>query len=134
MTDAAAPVSVLNLAVAAGLEDEATFIALSAERIGDQLDALEWLHAIEAMLTAQALDLRRIAPAPGVAARLYAETRCHIPTLTGDRPQTAGLTALRAALTEPEVMAELLALAEFSPFDSIFGIASGPDSERNAAT
>ena len=134
VTDAAAPVSVLNLAVAAVLEDEATFIALSAERIGDQLDALEWLHAIEAMLTAQALDLRRIAPAPGVAARLYAETRCHIPTLTGDRPQTAGLTALRAALTEPEVMAELLALAEFSPFDSIFGIASGPDSERNAAT
>ena len=40
VTDAAAPVSVLNLAVAAGLEDEATFIALSAERIGDQLDAL----------------------------------------------------------------------------------------------
>ena len=134
VTDAASPVSVLNLAVAAGLEDEAVFIALSAERIGDQLDALEWLHAIEAMLAAQALDLRGIVPAPGVVARLYAETRRHIPTLTGDRPQTAGLTALRAALTAPEVMAELLALAEFSLFDSIFGIASGPDSERNAAT
>ena len=132
VTDAANPVSVLNLAVAAGLEDEAVFIALSAERIGDQLDALEWLHAVEAMLAAQALDLRGIAPAPGLAARLQAETRRHIPTLTGDRPQTAGLTALRAGLTDPGLMAELLAITPFSPFDAIFGIAPGSDSARNA--
>lgn len=133
-TDAAAPVSVLNVAVAAGLEDEAAFIALSAERIGDQLDALDWLHTVEAMLTAQALDLRGLAPAPGLAAQLYAKTRRHIPTLTCDLPQTAGLTALHAALTAPEALAELLAVTPFSPFDTIFGIAPGDDSAGNADT
>ncbi|MBA4490663.1 aromatic amino acid ammonia-lyase [Paracoccus sp. S1E-3] len=133
VTAAASPVSVLNLAVAAGLEDEAGFIPLTAERIGDQLDALEWLHAVEAMLAAQALDLRGIAPAPGLAARLQAETRRYIPALIRDLPQTAALTALRAALTAPELGAELLAMTPFSPFDEICGLASGVDSERNAA-
>ncbi len=126
VTEAASPVSVLNVAVAAGLEDEAAFIALSAERIGDQLDALDWLHAVEAMLAAQALDLRGLAPSAGVAARLYAETRRHIPTLTRDLPQSAPLTALHAALSVPDLQAELLAISPFSQFDRLFGLHSGP--------
>lgn len=132
VTDAAAPVSVLNQAVAAGLEDEAAFISLSAGRLKEQLDAIDWLQAVEAMLAAQALDLRKVRPAPGVVARLYDETRQHIPTLTADRPQSAGLSAIHDALCSDVLQAELLVTAPFSTFDDILGIAPEGDSERNA--
>lgn len=132
VTDAAAPVSVLNQAVAAGMEDEAAFISLSAGRLKEQLDAIDWLQAVEAMLAAQALDLRGVTPAPGVVARLYDETRQHIPTLTGDRPQSAGLSAIHDALCSDGLQTELLATAPFSTFDDILGIAPEPDSKRNA--
>ncbi|NHF74331.1 aromatic amino acid lyase [Paracoccus xiamenensis] len=134
VTDASAPVSVLNQAVAAGLEDEAAFISLTAWRLAEQLDALDWLQAVEAILSAQALDLCGATPAPGVVARLYGETRKHVPTLTRDIPQSAGITAIREALCQPGLQADLLDLAPFSPFDDILGIAPGSELERNAAT
>lgn len=132
VTDAAGPVSVLNLAVADGLEDEAAFISLSAGRLNEQLDAIDWLQTVEAMLAAQALDLRGVAPAPGCADLLYHEVRRHVPTLTRDLPQTAALTAIHDQFGAPAFLAELFAAAPFSPFDDILGIAPGDESERNA--
>ncbi|MFD1796566.1 aromatic amino acid lyase [Paracoccus aurantiacus] len=134
VTDASTPVSVLNQAVAAGLEDEAAFISLTAWRLAEQLDALDWLQAVEAILSAQALDLRGVAPAPGVVEHLYRETRRHVPTLTRDIPQSAGITAVREALCSHGLQAELLELAPLSPFDDILGIAPEPETERNAST
>ncbi|MFV0409269.1 MAG: aromatic amino acid lyase [Paracoccus sp. (in: a-proteobacteria)] len=124
-TTASTPVSVLNQAVAAGLEDEAAFISLSAGQLHEQVTAIDWLQAVEAMLAAQALDLRGVPPGPGVIEMLHSETRRHIPTLTCDRPQSAGLTALHDALTAPDFRAGLLATASFLPFDAILGIAPG---------
>lgn len=132
VTDAAGPVSILNQAVAAGLEDEAAFISLSAGRLKEQLDAIDWLQAVEGMLAAQALDLRGVAPAPGCAALLYHEIRRHVPTLTRDRPQSAALTAIHDWFRTQGFVAELLAAAPFSPFDDILGIAPGDETERNA--
>lgn len=133
VTDSAGPVSVLNLAVAAGLEDEAAFISLSAGRLREQLDAIGWLQAVEGMLAAQALDLRGLPPAPGAPALLYHEVRRHIPTLTCDLPQTAGLTAIHDSFCAAGFLEELLAVAPFSPFDDILGIAPGAETQRNAA-
>ena len=133
VTDASGPVSVLNQAVAAGLEDEAAFISLSAGRLKEQLDAIDWLQAVEGMLAAQALDLRGVAPAPGTANLLYHEIRRHVPTLTRDRPQSAALTAIHDRFCAPAFLAELLAVAPLSPFDDILGIAPGGETERNAA-
>ncbi|MFV0294181.1 MAG: aromatic amino acid ammonia-lyase [Paracoccus sp. (in: a-proteobacteria)] len=131
VTDASAPVSVLNLTVAAGLEDEAAFISLSAAKLREQLEAIDWLQAVEAMLCAQALDLRGVVPAPGVVSLLYRETRQHVPTLTADLPQSAGLTALREGLLRPDFQGSLLAASPFMPFDDILGIAFAMKTERN---
>lgn len=131
VTDAAGPVSILNQTVAAGMEDEAAFISLSAGRLREQLDALDWLQSVEAMLAAQALDLRGVAPAPGIVRVLHGEIRRHIPTLTADIPQSAGLTALHGALLRPEFQSRLLGLAPFPHFDGILGIAPGVETERN---
>ncbi|MDO5641308.1 MAG: aromatic amino acid ammonia-lyase [Paracoccus sp. (in: a-proteobacteria)] len=131
VTDSSAPVSVLNQAVAAGLEDEAAFISLSAVRLKDQLDALDWLQTVQAMLAAQAIDLQGVPAASGPASLLYRETRRHIPMLTCDRPQSAGLSALHSALTAPGLQAELRALAPFLPFDDSLGLAPAPENARN---
>ena len=123
MTAAAMPISVLNQTVAAGLEDEAAFISLSAGRLAESLDALHWLLAVEEMLAAQALDLRGLAPAPGVVARLHGCVRDHIPPLSKDRPQSAPLMALAAALNKPEFAHGLVRTAPFAPLDDLLGLA-----------
>lgn len=133
VTDSSAPVSVLNLAVAAGLEDEAAFISLSAGRLKEQLDAIDWLQAIEGMLAAQALDLRGIAPATGPATLLYQTIRQHVPSLTRDLPQSAALTAIHQKFRSSDFLAELLAAAPFLPFDETLGIAPGDKTAGNAA-
>lgn len=131
VTDAAGPVSILNLPVAAGLEDEAAYISLSAGRIREQLDAFDWLQAVEAMLAAQAIDLSRVIPAPGASEMLYTHVRRHVPTLTRDLPQSAALTNVRDGFIHPEFLSNLFATAPFSPFDDILGIAPVTETDRN---
>ncbi|MFB2595294.1 aromatic amino acid lyase [Paracoccus sp. p4-l81] len=123
MTAAAMPISVLNQTVAAGLEDEAAFISLSAGRLGEQLDALHWLLAVEAMLATQALDLRALRAAPGVAALVHGRVRAHIPPLTADRPQSGPLMALAGALADADFVSAHVAAAPFPGFDRMLGLA-----------
>ncbi|PYF09897.1 histidine ammonia-lyase [Rhodobacter viridis] len=93
----AAPVAPHALTLAAGLEDEALLLPLTAERISEQAEALGWLLTISALLSVQAVALRGIAPR-GPAADLTARVRAHVPPFVGDIPLTARLTALRASL------------------------------------
>lgn len=123
MTAAAMPISVLNQTVAAGLEDEAAFISLSAGRLAESLDALRWLLAVEAMLAAQALDVRGLTPAPGVASRIHGCVRTHIPPLSEDRPQSAPLMALAQAFDAPDFGRSLVATAPFAALDDLLGLA-----------
>lgn len=134
VTDASGPVSIMNQAVAAGLEDEAAFISLSAGRMKDQLDAIDWLQAVEAMLAAQALDLRGVAPGHGIIGLLHSEIRRHVPTLTRDIPQSASITAIYESFGTRGFQEALIATAPFSPFDEILGIAPERQTERNAHT
>ncbi len=122
---AAAPVSLLNLTLAAGLEDEALLIPLAAERLEAQTEALEWLLAVEALLTGQALDLRGLRPGRLAAAQMACLRRYFAP-FTGDVPISAPLSGLRAALRDPGTRAGMRALAPFAPLDDEFAMPSGP--------
>ncbi|NPD14752.1 aromatic amino acid lyase [Xinfangfangia sp. D13-10-4-6] len=130
ITLAAQPVAPLNLTLAAGLEDEALLIPLAAERLHDQLEAMDWLLTIEALLAVQALALRSQKSGgqsgslhPGalnLGALAQAQTaivRRHIPPFTADLPLSAALTALRASLTAADSRAMMRAQAPFAPFD-----------------
>lgn len=129
---AAGPVSLYNLTLAAGLEDEALLIPLAAEKIAEQLDALDWLLTVEALLTAQALDLRGFR-LTGCAASLQRRVRAHVAPLAGDVPLSAPLAALNADLTAPAAVAALVAARPFVPFDSVLGLMPDPETDRTTA-
>ena len=114
---AAAPVAVLNLTLAAGLEDEALLIPLAAERLEAQAEALDWLLTVEALLAGQALELRGLVPGRMVAHHM-ASLRRHVAPFAGDVPLSAPLTALHDSLCSGEARAGLCALAPYLPFDA----------------
>ena len=94
---AAAPVSSHAMTLAAGLEDEALLLPLTAERIAEQAEALGWLLTIAALLSVQAIALRGLVPT-GAAADLTARVRRHVPPFTGDIALSERLAALRTSL------------------------------------
>ncbi|WP_151719388.1 aromatic amino acid lyase [Gemmobacter serpentinus] len=129
---AAQPVVPLNLTLAAGLEDEALLIPLAAERLLDQLEALDWLLTIEALLAVQALDLRGLAQGRMLA--MQAElVRRHIAPLSRDVPLSAPLSALRENLRMNEVRAGLRALAPFPAFDQEMGFSQSDTAREDSA-
>lgn len=115
------PVSLLAPTLAAGLEDEATMLPLTAERVNEQLDALDWLLTVEAVLSAQALDLQS-RPAGGVAGRLYQIVRDHMAVLDEDVPHSAPLMALATALTDETTDLSLIAACPLDGFDADLGL------------
>lgn len=125
MTAAAAPVSVLNQTVAAGLEDEAAFISLSAGRVAEQLDALDWLQTVEAMLAAQAVELQGLAPGR-LGGLIHSTVRRHIAPLKEDVPQSTGLMALHADLTHSAFHKALIAAGPLAGFDDALGLSPTP--------
>ncbi|MFD1881892.1 aromatic amino acid ammonia-lyase [Paracoccus pacificus] len=115
------PVSVLNQTLAAGLEDEAVFLSLTAERMEAQAEALEWLSTIEAVLAAQALDLTRDKPV-GVAALVYEQVREFVPFLEHDFPHSQGLMQLNAAMATDRWLKTIVKAAPLFPFDPVLGL------------
>ena len=112
----AAPVSLMGLTLAAGLEDESLLIPLAAERLEEQTDALEWLLTVEALLTGQALSLRGL----GLGRLASAQMAClhpHVAPFAGDLPLSAPLAELRATLTSPGARGATQALAPVLTFD-----------------
>lgn len=122
VTLAAHPTLTLNLTLAAGLEDEALHIPLTAERMMDQLEALDWLLTIEALLTVQALELCGLRHGR-LLANLTALVRRHVAPLSDDVALTAPLTMLRQTLGTGAMQHGLRALAPFQPFDDRMGFA-----------
>lgn len=109
-----APVTPFALTLAAGLEDESLLLPLAAERIAEQIEALDWLLAIAALLSVQALAMRSLRPA-GLAAEMTALVRRHLPPFTADQPLTGPLTALRDALSNPATCTHIFTLSPFLP-------------------
>jgi len=94
------PSSVDSIPSSAGKEDHVSMGSISARKLAKVVEHVRWVLAIEAMVAAQGLDLRKpLSPAKGVAAALGA-IRDRVPTLTEDRPLHVDMTACSALLEE----------------------------------
>ena len=99
------------MAVSEMVEDVAPQTPLAARKLMDQLDAWRWMVGIEALVAAQAVDLRG-PDALGAAGRaLHGAIRAAVPPLGADRPTGGEVGAALAAVEEPAVMRALGALA-----------------------
>jgi histidine ammonia-lyase len=107
----ATPAGLDTLPVSEGVEDHAPQTALCIAKLERQVEAYAMLVAIEAMVAAQAVDLRgSITPAP-LTARLHACVRSAVPRLEADRE------------TGPDAMAVLAAL-EAQPWEDLMADAA----------
>jgi histidine ammonia-lyase len=117
------PVSAQSLVVAAGLEDEAAFLPLVIERFDRQMRALKRLAALEALLSAQAIDILGDEP-KGVAAMLYAVVRKHADFYTVDRPLSAEVEAIEEELGSDDFVTKLTEQVPIASFDDFFALGS----------
>lgn len=108
----ATPASLDSVAVSDGAEDHAPQTLLSVRKLDEQNTALRMLIAIEAMVAAQAVDLRPL-PKLGRGSRtVYEAVRSAVPVLSEDRE--TGPDAMRTldALSRSEVTDALGELAD----------------------
>jgi histidine ammonia-lyase len=117
------PVSAQSLVVAAGLEDEAAFLPLVIERFDRQMRALRRLAALEALLSAQAIDIIGDTP-KGVAGMLYGVVRKHAAFYTVDRPLSAEVEAIEEELGSDEFISKLIEQVPIASFDDFFALGS----------
>jgi len=113
---AAAPVQIFNLTLAAGLEDEALHVPLIAERIEQQIEALDWLLVVEAVILAQALQIRNLEQGRLIE-KLIAVVRPHFEPFSKDVPLSASLQTLRFELCGPLTRAQFRELSPLIPLD-----------------
>lgn len=106
---AANPASLDAMPVSEMVEDMAPQTPLCARKLDGLLGALEWLVAIEAMVAAQAVDLRAPKALGSAASLLHATIRARVPPLGADRETGPDAEAARAALAAPEVAQALRA-------------------------
>jgi histidine ammonia-lyase len=87
------PASVDSIPASAGKEDHVSMGSISARKLTEVVRHVRDVLAIEAMVSAQGLDLRLpLLPGTGVRAA-HAAVRAHVPTLTEDRPLHLDMTA-----------------------------------------
>ena len=103
------PVSAQSLVVAAGLEDEVSFLPLVVERFERQVRALKRLAALEGLLSAQAMDILGDRPS-GVAVYQV------------DRPLSAEVEIIESDLGSEQTMAELISHAPIPALDEFFAL------------
>ncbi|MDR3514351.1 MAG: aromatic amino acid lyase [Azospirillaceae bacterium] len=115
------PISAQSLVVADGLEDEAAFLPLIVERFERQIAAVRRLAALEALLAAQAIDLMGDRPA-GMVAMIHGVVREHAAFYDVDRPLSAEVEAIEAALSSHAVLKRLLAGGPMSDIDNFFAL------------
>jgi len=111
----ATPASLDTIVVSEMVEDIGTNSVLAVSKLAEQIEPMRWLVAIEAMLAAQAVDLRRQAePGPAlspVCLRLHETIRAAVPALDVDRSTGADAARVFEALWTPQVAGELRSLA-----------------------
>ena len=117
------PVSAQSLVVAAGMEDEAAFLPLVIERFERQMRALKRLAALEALLSAQAMDILGDKP-EGVARMLYDVVRKHADFYVVDRPLSAEVEAIEEELGSEAFVSELIAHKPILAYDDFFALGS----------
>lgn len=117
----AMPVSAQSLVVAAGLEDEVSFLPLVVERFERQVRALKRLAALEGLLAAQAMDIHGDRPS-GVPAMIYDKVRQHAAFYQVDRPLSAEVEIIESDLGSEQSMAELISHAPIPALDEFFAL------------
>lgn len=98
----AVPASIQSVPTCANTEDHVPMAPLAARRAAFVIDTAAQVVAIEALLAAQAMDLRGLEPAPALAV-LYDAIRARVPTMVSDReigPDIAAVGRALAALKE----------------------------------
>lgn len=117
----AMPVSAQSLVVAAGLEDEVSFLPLVVERFERQVRALKRLAALEGLLSAQAMDIHGDRPS-GVPGMIYEKVRKHAAFYQVDRPLSAEVEIIESDLGSEQTMAELISHAPIPELDEFFAL------------
>ncbi|MBD8664972.1 aromatic amino acid lyase [Rhizobium sp. CFBP 8752] len=115
------PVSAQSLVVAGGMEDEAAFLPLVIERFERQVQALQRLAALEALLAAQAMDIHGDEPG-GAVKLIYDAVRRHAAFYTVDRPLSAEVEAIEAELASEAFLTELIAISPIHAIDGFFAL------------
>lgn len=117
----ASPVSATSLVVATGIEDEAAFLPLVVERFERQVRALRRLAALEALLSAQAMDLLGDRP-EGIPRMIYERARRHAEFYRVDRPLSAEVEAIENDLGSETSIGELISQAPIADLDDFFAL------------
>ncbi len=115
------PVSATSLVVATGLEDEAAFLPLVVERFERQVRALRRLAALEALLSAQAMDLLGDRPR-GIPQMIYERARAYAEFYRVDRPLSAEVEAIENDLASELTLGELISQAPIPDLDDFFAL------------
>lgn len=121
----ASPAALDAFPVSDAAEDHAPQTPLALRKLGESLRALRHLVAIEAMVAAQAVDLRQ-AGALGAGTRLVHDAlRAVVPPLAEDRPPGPDAVRVEAVLFADPLVAALGALAvqgeDTGPLHPLFG-------------
>ena len=107
----AIPASLDAVVVSDTVEDHATQAMLCVRKLGEQLQLFRYLLAIEALVAAQAVDLRQTAKL-GVGTQLvFDAVRSVVAPLQQDRPLGPDAEAVHDALFSPNVSRALLVVA-----------------------
>jgi histidine ammonia-lyase len=99
----AQPASLDAIAVSEMVEDVAPQTPLAARKLATQIDLLQWLIAIEALVAAQAVDLRKPKSLGRVATLLHDAIRSVVPPLNEDRATGTDVAAVRQAINAAEL-------------------------------
>jgi histidine ammonia-lyase len=91
----AVPASIQSVPTCANTEDHVPMAPIAARRAAFACAAAADVVAIELLLACQALDLRKIAPAPALAPA-YRAIRAHVPVMVEDRVLADDIAAVRA--------------------------------------
>lgn len=91
------PAAIQSVPTGANTEDHVPMAPIAARRAAFTVETVWTILAIEALLAAQAVDLRGLAPAPALHP-LYAAIRGRVPMMVSDRVISEDIAAVRSAL------------------------------------
>lgn len=109
------------LVVAGGIEDEAAFLPLVVERFERQVRGIRRMAALEALLSAQAMDICGDRPR-GVARLIYEIVRKHSDFYLVDRPLSVEVERIEEELGSEAVMRQLLSDSPLASHDTFFAL------------
>jgi histidine ammonia-lyase len=104
---AATPASLDAMPVSDSFEDVAPQTPLAIGKLADQLEPLRMLYAVEALVAAQAVDLREGARLAAPTKRLYDALRSVVGRLDADREPAPDLEHVVALAADRELLADL---------------------------